>query len=228
MLVPLPRGRTEPPIAGVQPQQQMGIAGQNGAVGVQVLLCIRLKIRVGAPRVIVPFAVMQQPGAGKDLLDIERFPPAGMRNDQVRTEISPGKYRARLRRLLAMPDCGVRRRQERMGIVRPVRLLRHLVNHAPDAPRREIPPLAEAYHPMRLTARHSGDQMAELPRHVLVDEQQVHGSPATTEAGNAAGSAGLNSRHVHKNIRLYKGLTETISVSFVWNVSYHAVVIPDR
>src|ERR1700719_905400 len=99
-----------------------------------------------------------------------------------------------------MPDSGLGRSQERMGITRTVRLLWHLIDHAPDPARGEICPLAEAHHAMRLAARHGGDQMAELPRHVLVDEQQVHGAPAAIETRNTARSAELDFRHMHAMI----------------------------
>ena len=86
VLALLPRGRADPPVAGFQRQQQMRIARAGHAVGREVLLVLRIEIHVGAMRLVVEFAIMQQRDVGEDFLHIQRLAPAWMRHDQVGAE----------------------------------------------------------------------------------------------------------------------------------------------
>ena len=178
----LPAGRGDALVAVFQVEQVQGVAGADARGAVQVQGEFRVEVRIGPMGVVVELAEVDQPSGGECLLGVERFPPTGVGQDDVRPVSPPLEVQEQAKNLLPMQDRIFERAYVGMSVVAGGSVRRVAQQGYAGQPRRLVP--GDGQHLDAGLFTQAVSNMAELPWEVLVDEQDTHQACLLAAASN--------------------------------------------
>src|ERR1700733_7736466 len=183
---PLPPGGRMPPVGALKCQKVDAVARAQARGVVENRTELRIEVRVHAVRVVEELEIRKQRHARKHILDEERFSPAAMADDQIRTKSLLAQTSAGLRRIGARIDGAVELDRIGMAVDEAALVLR--VDDLVNAGHRVFIGLREEVHTVTGLACKMSDQVAVLPGEILMNEEIIHRPSALMSVARSASS----------------------------------------